>query len=497
MQANILVSGSTRNIYIYYLLPILAGGFIATIVCLDLFVINLSVVADIWKELEELASFPYLFSALAISVAFGFPFCLRSFWKSKQALLIGVITTIYLEGVVLFATLNLYELFLFIFLGFWLARVLLHKESIFISSPLFILNIALFSLVVLSFGNSMHKLESTRGILAVFLRVIVLVFLMLNYIRTKESLLKTIHVVFIAGSLASLAAIAQWGIWYTTGTVLTLAPKKFNIFAVTPLGVFFRASAFFSASNVMGGYLSSSVVLMFYFAVSRTFSSKMRVFYSLGSVLSAVAIILAFSRSSLLGIAFACVIFPYFKKPSLWLHYTLVLFLVASLILATGLLSPAYEFFSSFNPGAAGARIILMQQAIRIFLDRPLTGCGIYAFQAYPGDIVKSENKEVHNAILHVLSECGLAAGVLYFFIFLLMFIRLIRSVMTAEQAREKVILKGLTFAFMVLFVEMQFDIFTFYPNTWMYVALFESAILILGRRGATPESNIHRRDVV
>src|SRR5262249_3300559 len=81
--------------------------------------------------------------------------------------------------------------------------------------------------------------------------------------------------------------------------------------------------------------------------------------------------------------------------------------------------------------GSREARLRLMQQAVQVFSDNPLTGIGAGQFENYNGPDAIERNRATHNVWLQVAAELG----VFGFAIFAYLVIRAFRAAAVSLRA--------------------------------------------------------------
>jgi O-antigen ligase len=147
----------------------------------------------------------------------------------------------------------------------------------------------------------------------------------------------------------------------------------------------------------------------------------------IASLLGTIAVILSLARGSWIGLAVGIaipVVFGwYWVKPRLRMSYLATA--AAATLLALAMLAPfapkIYERLTGDDEGSAEIRIPLMQNAVRLINDNPVTGVGL---NAYRSRMTKYDEtgmfvsqvfpNPVHNVFAHVTAEVGIPGGILF-----------------------------------------------------------------------------------
>ena len=217
--------------------------------------------------------------------------------------------------------------------------------------------------------------------------------------------------------------------------------------------MFIRSYGTTAHPNILGGFLALGVVSSFYlFLKVKSFIS--RFFLSFAISLEFFALLITFSRSALLGLFLACVVFfflEFFKQKDSSVKR---LFFVTTIgfIVSFTLVSPQMLFRAGLYSGgdkqqtktfkeAESGRILLQNLSYRMFKDSPVLGVGFKNFVIRMDDFLQEEEKSkverqvVHNVSLLILAETGLI-GLLPFLIFLFsLVIPLLKSEASYERS--------------------------------------------------------------
>ncbi len=192
--------------------------------------------------------------------------------------------------------------------------------------------------------------------------------------------------------------------------------------------------------------------------------------YYLSLFLSVIAIVLTFSRGTILGILFSTVVFSIsFKLLTIKrsLNIILILMTLVFIFIYIGediiLEKMGMSFFEivemRMEDTTGTGRLIIWRNGLKLFEDNPLFGVGLYNFQSYNTRFFHN-NFFAHNTFLEVFVENGLIGGFLFLGSLIIFFL------MKSSNDEEK-ILKGVIYTqlFMLLFL-------TGISNEFVYLTL-------------------------
>ena len=224
----------------------------------------------------------------------------------------------------------------------------------------------------------------------------------------------------------SVIGIGQFINGHTLGGVLYfLGERSFNI--TTPGIALFnlfgrsvlRVYSTFPHPNVFAGYLSVMLIIL-----ATWYNEKFSILKSLTMMIAAVALVLTFSLSSVVGLA-VCVVFLFCRSKIKIGSKTTVIFL-SSLFLVSLLSSLVFEssLLKDFKmPVNYAERLELTHIAGSVFSKNPIIGSGLNTFIVEESGNVSPVIftwllQPVHNIYLLALSETGLVGMVFLYLIF-------------------------------------------------------------------------------
>lgn len=455
-------------------LPIIVGVLVSLGVCFDPFVSAFYPLR--FGGIEIWSIFPYfLISSIFLFIVFSV-FCADRVKKNRRWLLGLTVLATHLE-ILAVGPLDPLNIMTCVLLGFWLISILFWREKIFLDDPVFLLCILFFSFVLLSLTVSYERILTIQGVLSAAAQM-TLVLLLLNHLKTREDIHYILHPLFYAMCFSSIIAIVQFIVWKTTGYEL-LIPDQMK----SEPG--FTSTALFRHSNALGGVIAPAFILCFYFSLSSVFKTGRRIFYFFMSLLGAAGVYLSMSRSAWLALLVALYVLMQIKAKS---AYSRTLISLGSLLMViigflTGVIPAVFREVASLKNSPVAWRLLSWKEGYLTFLEHPLLGIGRQAFTRYPGNMT---GKDVHNTLLQVFAETGVFAGIVFLAILFLITARLILAAFQNKDGMNRVVLQGLLLSWMVLIIHAQFDMFAFLAYFWLYIAIMECAIRVLGNQQYT-----------
>lgn len=345
--------------------------------------------------------------------------------------------------------------------------------------------IAIVALSVLFMPFAASSADTVLVLKDSLLKVLVVFFLMINLIDTREKLRALLKLVVICGTAIALGAIQS----YVAGN---FADKGIRI-AGPVGGVFGNANDLATALDLL---IPIALVLAF------TSGGLARLGYLLCSIVLTVGVIVTFSRAGFLGLLVAGGVILWKTAKG----YRAVTMTVASLALAL-LLMIAGGYASRLATivhteqdatGSAHSRAALLKRAAHVAAFHPVVGVGLGNFHTY-----SINEKRAHNAYLEIAAELGLA-GLLAYLVILFAPLRWLRRIErgTEPAIREDAIqreryylsvgLQAVLFAYMVcsFFASIQYTWLLYYPVAYAialrgFTSLQEAPSIVARRRPA------------
>ena len=210
-----------------------------------------------------------------------------------------------------------------------------------------------------------------------------------------------------------------------------------------------RVPGFLRTPNGMAWVISSLLPIVIAPLVCRirTFSSSQRMLLAVASFSGVVAIILSLARGSWLALIVAVVLLAAFGWFQLTRYERQGYFLsVVGVLALTGVLlipfsERIYDRLMGDDQGAAAVRVPLIENALAMIEDNPLTGVGLNGYRQNmtrydeTGNFVSQEFPQpVHNVFAHVTTEVGIPGGVIFCVLFVFAAIECFKLMRTDDR---------------------------------------------------------------
>ncbi|MCX7594322.1 MAG: O-antigen ligase family protein [Fischerella sp.] len=303
--------------------------------------------------------------------------------------------------------------------------------------------ISLFEGSAISFSSFRLQLEQILAFLFVILRV-----------DSEEKFSTVVFVFLVAVSVVALHSIKQFFEYDNTHYFLIWRGAWTVTEALEiPKGAIVRVVGYFNNPNVLAAYLILLIPLVT--------SLMKRPHAPTGTVcllvaLASVALLLTFSRSSMIALLIALGVTLTRKKPLVFIFLAILVVVTLLNPLSIGRLATGY------------ARLSAWSIAIEIILKKPLFGVGLGNFRTYAVNFWHA-----HNLFLHVAAEAGLIAGIL------LLAIAILAIKQAIELSRWGGSTRSIGQAFAVAFIA--FSIASLMDNTYNTTAVSYTFWLLLG----------------
>ena len=210
-----------------------------------------------------------------------------------------------------------------------------------------------------------------------------------------------------------------------------------------------RVPAFLRTPTGMGWVISSLLPIVFAPIVCRirSFNSSQRMVLAAASFGGLIAVILSLARGSWLGLVVALVLVAAFGWVKL--HRSerqgYLISVVGVLALTGVLLIPfserIYDRLTGDDQGAAAVRVPLMENALAMIADNPVTGVGLSGYRQNmtrydeTGDFVSQGFPQpVHNVFAHVTTEVGVIGGLIFCLLFVFGAIECFKAMKTDDR---------------------------------------------------------------
>lgn len=363
----------------------------------------------------------------------------------------------------------------------WLVNVITSERYDIHGSPLNFLNLTLLFFAVFSVING--------GLPAIFamtvlIKAVVTSFFIIDILRRKEWIVYFIKALFVITTISAIIAIIQEIVFYTTGFILAMYDAKFIklILEQTPFGTFLRVPAFTSMHMFLANFLVTSLLIGFnYFLYSYdTINPREKRLVIIAMSLTAVALILTFSKTSMVGFTFGIMISVFIKWHTRSIHFLMLILLLGPIIYLTGLSDTIYEkFWNQLElMGDLGNRVELLRRGIEGCIHKhPFIGAGIGMGKKYTQDIY---GWGVHNAFVRAADDIGIFGLFVFIGLFIYSYARIIAALTIVEEPKDRAFLTTLIAGLTAYLINIQFqpDFLSYY--NWVFVAFIESSVIVL-----------------
>jgi O-antigen ligase len=292
-------------------------------------------------------------------------------------------------------------------LGFsFLLKKIIKRQKLFINTSLNIPFMFFFIACAISIVNSVSYQDSLRGIFRI-IQYWVLFLIILEEIKDPRHLRRIIIAIIFAASLLSVDAIWQ-----------VISGRDFirGNLPVINIGIK-RATASFPDANVLGIYLSAITPLIIVLALYH-FKKNKKIIISMVSLLVLLALILTYSRPTILAIYVVFLLLGLVKKDKILISVLIVLTVIAPFTIPRSVKDWARAV--EYNPlrfMCNDDRIAIYRNTLHMIEDHPIIGVGINTFmknyKKYKEspeyrNVVTSNYIYAHNNFLHMAGEIGI-----------------------------------------------------------------------------------------
>jgi hypothetical protein len=374
------------------------------------------------------------------------------------------------------------------FVIWWFVHVFVVKEYKIVGSPLHFFNLALLICAILSMTNS--------GLLIAFnmlplVKAMIFSFFIVDIVRSKEWTVYFLKTLLVVTVLSALIGIFQEIVFLLRGTILVEVDQKSLKFILesTPFGTFLRVPAYTGMHLFLANYLVISILIglnaFLYFNTIMTRREKS--FLKFAIVIMAAALVLTFSKTNMLGLAFGITLSIFMKWRQRSIHFVFLLLLVLVATYYFGLWDMAYKHFAKDLElsGDLGLRVQLMKRGIEGFIYKyTLLGVGIGRGGEYTRDVM---GWGAHNAFILAADEVGIIGFTVFLSLFMYAFYRLITAISVLKEPYEKNLVKMLLAGLTAYVVNIQFqpDFLSYY--NWLLIGFIESTVIVLRKESRQP----------
>lgn len=403
---------------------------------------------------------PYLLAGLLLLIATGAVLASGRTWKRVHSIdltnsfvfFLPIFILIFMSGF----RLQLSPQILLLYIVFFAVMAIRGRITEIVITPFLyfvILHLIFCNLSLL--GPSLHGPAAISTKLLTINVKILMVFLILNAIKTEVDLNRFIRLYIVLSIITSIIALSQVGLYFIVGTNYSFsAPEIKKVFA-SPIGLLPRVTALFSHPNLLATDISPLFIMLSFFLVTPGLLSKTArhlTVFTLGIML--IPIFFSCSRGTWVAVGFGLIVIFFVTRPDLLLK-KLVLFLLALTILwLTGVIDLAYDTLVEINSASVSARLGLFSLGLLALKSNPVLGFGWGNFASYSGN---TWGLSVHNVLLQVMSETGIVGFITYFAMIGYVFRRVIGQIVRTRNSKNRTVLEAYLTALVTLMINNMF----------------------------------------
>ena len=461
------------------LVPILTGLSIGFLTISNFYIGNI-----LTSHLDIKSSIiPYLFSFFIISMLIMgciLAININGAIQKKEILFIVLLIFGFQYTGIIPGKINTSDVFFVIIIPIWLATLFTTIRYKVTWSLLNFLNLAMLACCVLSLING--RTTSMIKMLPLS-KAILFSFLIIEMVRETKWIAFYLKTLVVITTISAIIGIFQEILFINSGIILAFYESSTMnlILEPTSLGTFLRVPAFTSMHLYLANYLVISLLIGFnaFLHFNTYLSRKEKVALSIALVLMGVALILTFSKTSILGLFVGIMISIFLKWPSRAIHFFMLLALLMVIAYVSGFWQAFYKDIISQMElmGDIGNRLKLMKGGIEGFLNKyPFIGAGLGQGKKYTQNAI---GWPVHNAFVLAADEAGIVGLLIFCSIFLYGFYRLISTLPIIKEPKKNAILKILLAGLVALLVNIQFqpDFLSYY--NWIYIGFVETTVIV------------------
>jgi hypothetical protein len=470
--------------------PLILAALTA-LVCLDPYISP--VIPRGWWDRIWLADFPFRLTVVVLAATLALQVVL---WASKKA---GYYTVLFIFVLIGSAQLSGFKLgfidpldvFTFIAFGVWLSEQLLRPKTP-VVAPAVLYLAALLLIIDIPLFVHQGPVRFLIGFLGLW-KVILLTFVMMNIIKSEQSVRLAVRVFIGVAVISALIGISQSLLYLFAGIKFSLIDEFGNsetYLKATFLGVMLRASGLNATVQHLSGFLVLALPFLMFRVLAA--SGRERLKYLLGCMILLVGIVLSWNYTAFAATFAILALSPFVIWPHRALHIVLAMLVVALVLYYTGVLDWVYRIYLS-DSGAFkgfGQRFTLMKFGFEKLARNPWIGEGLRGFARFSGNYW---HRPVHNAYMQAATEIGLLGALVFAGILLTTLTQLLlltrRATSEAQQILKPTLL-GMIGLMSLMLGEPMLD----HSNTWLYLGLAQSVVLLYNTRAHQFRSPVNER---
>jgi len=378
---------------------------------------------------------------------------------------------------------DLGEVFIVLFLLIFLIRLFVHKNEKAIITEVQFINLAFCFFLVLSTINA--GLPTLIYVLLKSSLFILILFFFTNIIIRKNLLGFTLKWFVILTIISSAIAILQEIIYLYNGTLLIgFVDKHLLKFMVesTAHGSFLRVPAFFGFHQPFIFYLITSFLIAFNYGIyKKGIAKKEKLFLAFSLSILLAAVLLTFSKDSLLVIVVGLTLSVFIRWPSKTIHFITSILIIFFVVSMSGFIYDIMNDLDSFiTSGELSIRIQLAREGIENIFRHSLVGIGMTRSGIYTNNV---HGWPPHNTFIQAADELGILGFFAFCSLIGYAFWRALKlNLMLKDHSELTGMCRGLLIGYIMYLISMQFHPLLENKFLWILIAFIEGAVLLTSK---------------
>jgi O-antigen ligase len=318
-------------------------------------------------------------------------------------------------------------------------------------------------------------------------------FILIIMVSNYENFYRVLRIFFISIVASSLLAILQEFLYLFTGKAVVgnISSDALSLMIEkTSIAVFLRTPAMYGSPQAFSNMLSFAIPVIGAYSL---FENDRRILGNRYIAISccavtALALILTFSRGSWIGAMFGAIIFLVMYESRYLIHYAALLLLGGVVSFVTGVTDVFWdEIYSQLKLGGdLSDRVFLANDSLVRLGRHPLLGVGFLLGRRYTGSAM---GWPAHNGFILVLVELGFIGFIVFLGLFIKSIVDLL-AMFTRAEKEIKLLAAALMGGVLGFMVQIQFDPNTVSPGFLLMVALVAGATSVFHPKyGKVPPS--------
>ncbi len=364
------------------------------------------------------------------------------------------------------------------FLGVLFCRGLMKQGTLRFTTMEF-LNLILLIAMLLSVINGSFY---TLAYLAYPAKAFILAFLVINFVKDRDSAYYFIKVYILVTAISAVIAIVQEIAWLTAEVPLIgfVSEKNMKLmFESSSMGKFLRVPAFTGLYRNLIVLVLPCLMIVWNLLLYEEFQKK-RKWLLVGCVfILLVTLFLTFSKDALLSAAVGMFVSVILWRPRYILHTVLLSMLVGIVVIAgrfTDYISEYMDAMMRWQPERD--RLQLAREAIVGIMDRhTYIGNGLFRSFLYTSHL---KNWPPHNCLLSIACDIGIVGLLAYLLILAQMVYTSAKLYVLRSNNRDKCLSIGLSLGMICVFLDLQFHGAYIITTTWMVLGFLNAFHIIM-----------------